>query len=86
MADYINVGAKNAAGDRIPTKKALMEALKKSPAEVVFDPTSMFGRQQDIRGDEIPENSVLSVVGPDPEKNRRWFASVSSDGRNIKVT
>lgn len=88
---YINVGALDAnGGGRIPTKKALKEALagdesRESAVGIVFDQTSL--RQE--RGFpnvgyvfDLPPDATLQVVGPDPYNNRRWYANVTrnSDG------
>jgi hypothetical protein len=92
---YINVGA-FVNGDRPRTKKALREALRDNPDTVLFDQTSMFapgqpgdmGRYLPVTGDSrIPPGVTLSVVGPDPHRERRWYASVTvaADGR-IRIT
>ena len=87
MPRFVNCGVSHSDGVRIKTKKALREALKFNPALVTFDKTSPFDLPgTDIRGSEIPDGIVLSVVGPDPYRDRRWYASVSksTDG-TVKV-
>jgi hypothetical protein len=86
MADHINVGARNADGSNVPTKKALGEAIKKNPQTITFYPTSQFGSQSLIRGDEVPAGTILNVVGPDPAKSRKWYASVEKTGKGVKVS
>lgn len=56
-----------------PTKKALKESVDET-----FDPieTSLFGNE--YKGD-----GIYCVVGPDPYKNRKWFASVKVEGGKI---
>ncbi|MFE9412295.1 hypothetical protein ACFYN0_26405 [Streptomyces sp. NPDC006704] len=82
---YINVGA-SASGARIASKAALKRALASDPASVAFDRTAAVGvdaGQPDIKGDALPEGAKLSVTGPDPYNNRRWYATVylSSTGK-----
>lgn len=87
MSDnYVNVGAKDESGIHLPTKKSLINIMKLNPEKVTFYPTAMFGSQSSIRGDEIPENTVLQVCGPDPATSRKWFASVRKTRRGISVT
>lgn len=82
---YINVGAKLRDGIRIPTKKALTVLLRDSPSEVLFDPTSMFDAQDEICADDLPTDARLSVVGPDPYTNRRWYATVERTNAGPRV-
>lgn len=73
---YVNVGALSRDGVRYPSKKALREALKADPSEVIFDPTSILGPiTESICGDSIPQGVKLSVCGPDPYESRKWFAT-----------
>ncbi|MDJ0463089.1 hypothetical protein [Streptomyces sp. H27-C3] len=86
---FINVGASDAQGKRIPTKAALKRALKEDSASVTFDRTSAINlgpSNATIKGDKLPEGDKLTVVGPDPYSNRRWYATVylNSHG-NISV-
>lgn len=58
-----------------PTKKKLKESVGKSLRyiETSFRP-------------EYKETGVLTVVGPDPFQNRKWYANVTmKDGIIIKV-
>jgi hypothetical protein len=78
---YLNVGAlindKNA-----PTKKALREAMKSEPERVTFYATSMFDAgTEDFAGNDLPAGVSLSVVGPDPERSRKWYATVTPNGK-----
>lgn len=81
---FINAGARDAVGrERIPTKKRLKE-MAAEPGSLVFDPTSLFDKRGEIRGDSIPPGVTLSVCGPDPYKHRRWYASVTAkDGKLV---
>lgn len=73
---FINVGA-YVDGKRPKSKKALKEALRDIPSKVRFDRTSIHDHKtSDIWGDNIPAADILTVVGPDPYVDRRWYASV----------
>lgn len=78
---YINVGA-YVEGSRPRTKKALREALATTPETVTFDQTSMFDSLYPVRinGTEVPAGVTLTVFGPDPYRDRKWYASVTVDG------
>ncbi len=82
---FINVGA-SASGARIASKAALKRALASDPSTVTFDRTAAVGvdaGKPDIKGNALPEGDKLTVVGPDPYTNRRWYATVyvSSTGK-----
>jgi len=75
---YYNCGA-NGPDGRPATKKALRELLASSPEEVFFDGTSWVateGQPRGYRGNELQQGVSLSVVGPDPYDNRKWYATV----------
>lgn len=85
---YIQVGA-YVNDERCPSKAALKRALKDAPETVKFDCTAAAGPHANrgpIKGTEVPKGDTLSVCGPDPYTNRKWYASVSI-GRtgNIRV-
>jgi hypothetical protein len=82
---YLNVGATH-AGYRVSTKKLLREYLKANPTSVTFDPTSMFDDQSDFDGSHIPAGRILTVVGPDPHKNRKWYATVTQTAKGLRVS
>lgn len=83
---YVNVGALYPNGQRIPTKTALKTAA--AEGNVAFDQTSAvhYGNLPGIiepfdlasiaRQRKDSEPIELSVVGPDPYNNRRWYAGV----------
>ncbi|MFI2616633.1 hypothetical protein [Streptomyces sp. NPDC018584] len=78
---FINVGA-SVGGARVASKAALKRALTSDPASVTFDRTAAVGPdagQPDIKGDALPTGDKLTVAGPDPYTNRRWYATVHVD-------
>lgn len=72
---FYNCGA-SFDGKRVPSKKRLRELLKDSPVDVYFDGTSLFDSVQGYRGNEVPDGLKLTVVLPDPFKDRRYYATV----------
>jgi hypothetical protein len=70
---YANVGVQSPHN---ASKKAMKEAIKADPSKVYFYTTSMFPPQWNGSAAELPDDLVLSVVGPDPERKRSWYASV----------
>lgn len=68
---------------RFATKKALREAIKEG-REVYLYSTSAFGGWSGS-AKELPEGTTFTVVGPDPERRRSWYASVTRKGGAIKV-
>lgn len=93
MTVYISVGA-CVNGSRPATKKVLREALADPAHRVRFDNTAAawFPSESswDPAGDnlaDLPVGVVLSVTGPDPYTDRRWYASVTrlANGK-IKVS
>ena len=87
MSVYVNTGTNYATdGSDVPTKKALKEALAASPASVVFYETSAVPMPILINGSELVEGVKYSVTGPNPYKNRKWYATVELTGGKIKVS
>jgi hypothetical protein len=81
---YVNVGAR-LRGVRITTKKALREALANDPSAVEFDRTDG-GLGRYVSGDAVPSGIALSVCGPDPYHDRRWYATVVSSTDKVIVS
>lgn len=70
---FVNVGA-YVNGKHPKTKKALREALASDPSSVIFDVTSMFERSVSHTGSDLDPALTLVVTGPDPHRDRRWYA------------
>ena len=84
---FINVGA-YVDGKRCKTKAALKRALKEAPETVRFDCTAAVGPdagRSDIMGNNLPANDKLSVCGPDPYSDRKWYANVSVGKNGARV-
>jgi hypothetical protein len=74
---YVNCGVMHAVTHkRIPTKKRLKGLAASEPAQLLFDPTSIYDKQGMIRGDTVPPDVRLSACGPDPYSDRKWWAQI----------
>lgn len=73
---YINVGAEGPKGN-FPTKKALGAQLAKDPSSVYIYGTSFF-EPYEGHAHTLPEGIRFSVVGPDPQTNRKWYATIEN--------
>jgi len=83
---FVNVGA-YVSSKRPASKKALKEAVKNAPDTVVFDATSMYDTRSSYSPTDIPNGTTLSVTGPDPFTNRKWYASVKLNAKGaVTVT
>lgn len=83
--EIIGVGA-FIDGERALTKKALREALAANPVSVEFDATSAFHTGPSrYRAAELTSAVTLSVCGPDPRVDRRWFATVARSEAGFRV-
>lgn len=79
---YINVGA-YVNGIRPKTKKALREALAANPTAVEFDGTALGQEGHRFTAEHtVASGDVLQVCGPDPYRDRKWYASI----RNGKLS
>lgn len=81
---FINCGAQ-LDGKDIPTKAALKRAISDNPDRVFLYGTSTFGTGElPTSADKLPEGYKYSVVGPNPYKSRKWYATV--ERRNGRLT
>jgi hypothetical protein len=80
IMSYINVGA-YVNGKRPASKKAVREAFAADPNSVEFDKTAgLFDGYGSFQGiadlDALPAGTTLVLVGPDPERNRKFYGNV----------
>ena len=67
-------------GRRPPSKKAVKDALAAS-RYVSLQATSFFGNEYDGPVDQAPDGTYF-FVGPDPERDRRFFGqAIVRDGK-----
>ncbi len=68
------------------TKKALKEQVSNDPESVGFFNTSPMGPQWSGPISELPDGVTLTIVGPDPDKSRKWYANIRRVNGKFKVT
>jgi hypothetical protein len=80
---HINFGTRLTNGVAILTKKALKAHMTANPEKVEFYSTEWLGANAGkvFTGDSLPRGDKLSVVGPDPERSRKWYGTVESNGK-----
>lgn len=75
---HVNTGA-YIGGHRPKSKTALRQALQEAPGAVTFDVTSAFHTgPTTYTPATIPAGVILDVCGPDPYRDRRFYASVTA--------
>lgn len=80
---YINVGAKSDIYD-VRSKAALKQLVKDNDRGLTFYGTSDFSPFNGGIAD-IPEGVKLTVTGPNPYTDRKWYATVTKTGGKITV-
>jgi hypothetical protein len=71
--------------NRPKTKKEVIEAIKTKPESVSLEATSFFGNEYDGPITQMPENKMVFVVGPDPERSRKFYMNIVRIGTTFKV-
>jgi hypothetical protein len=82
---YINMTA-YVDGKLPKTKKALKEAVRDDPESVTLEAQSHFDRDTPSSPIYIPKGVTVQVCGPDPHRDRRWYASITFDGNEVKCS
>ena len=75
MAGFTNVGAMHGNGQPIKTKTALKQLFLDAAWDVVLYSTT-FWKPGTWKGSDLPQDTIFSVVGPDPERSRKWYATI----------
>lgn len=70
---------------RPKTKKEVVEAVRNHPETVSLEATDMFGKDYEGPITEMPENKIVSVVGPDPYTQRNFYLSIIRNNGTFKV-
>lgn len=77
-----NLYAVDAEGNEFASKKAFREFVRDAGDSVYFEDTSAFNSRGQFVGTDNPLLSSSDViVGPNPWRNRKWYANI----RNGKV-
>lgn len=82
---FINVGAQIDGRDA-PSKRALKITLQDHPERVTFYSTSELGQSFNGDGTSIPPGVTLSVCGPNPYNARKFYASVTTTAKGVRLT
>ena len=80
---YIEVEVWDSKGNRPKTKKEL-KALVKEGDNLYFVSVSMFNNWYGYLED-VKEGDNLTIAGPNPHSDRRWFATVSKTSKGVTV-
>lgn len=72
-------------GENIPTKKALTEMVKANPDSVTVYDTSAFDPDPNYTAKDMPMDEVFYIVGPDPYKDRKWYAQIKRTDKGTTV-
>lgn len=70
---------------RPKSKKEVIETVKNNPGLVSLEATSVFGNEYDGPITEMPEDKVVSVVGPDPYTKRNFYLSIIRHKNTFQV-
>jgi len=70
-------------GRNFPSKKALKDAVE-AEQPVAFTDTSAFSNRGTVKAAELTPSDV--VVGPDPYRDRRWYANVKVKAKTGNFT
>lgn len=82
-----NLHAKTLTGQNFRSKKSFREAVAADPDDVILYCYDLMGTYagRTFRANEMPEGQLFTVPGPDPQKNRAWFANIQRTGDRITV-
>lgn len=69
---------------RCKTKKALREAIEADPSSVTLQATSVFGNEYDGPLSRASDGTYY-IVGPDPYRERKWYATIIKSNGTLKV-
>lgn len=76
-------GVYNQVGQRFRTKKALREAVT-NDEYVLLEATSLFGDEYTGPLGAAPDGDYF-IAGPDPYRDRRWYAHITKADDFVKV-
>lgn len=70
---------------RPASKKAVKEALAVSADNVTAEATSVFGNEYGGLISDMPDNSEVHFVGPDPYTKRNFYGTITRKGDKFTV-
>lgn len=87
---FIEVKATDHAGGLFKSKAAMKRALEADPSRVFFTSVALLGPQWSGTAQEFltggPENTKLTVVGPDPYTARNWYGTIEVKAGKLKAS
>ena len=87
---FIEVKSTTSSGQTFKSKAALKRAITEDPTKVVFDSVSPMGGQFYGTAAEFlangPENTKLTLVGPDPFTQRNWYGTAEVKNGQLKIS
>lgn len=72
-------------GSRPASKKQIRETASISPGSIRIEATSMFGNEYDGPASQMPENTIVTFVGPDPHTRRNFYGQIVRKGDKVTV-
>lgn len=87
---FIEVRATDYAGALFKSKAAMKRAIADDPAKVMFTSVATLGPSWCGTAAEFladgPANTKLTVVGPDPYTDRRWYGTIEVKAGQLKAS
>jgi len=83
---FIEVKAMDKSGRPFASKAAMKRAYEADVKGVTFESVQGLGPKFYGTTENLPPNVVLVVVGPDPERSRKWYGNVKWHKGAIKIT
>jgi hypothetical protein len=86
---FTEVMATDRAGGLFASKAAMKRAHAENPASVRFESVSPMGPQFDGTVEspaDLPDGLKLTVVGPNPFTDRRWYGTVEVKNGKVKIS
>ena len=86
---FTEVKSTDRAGGLFASKAALRRAYDADPGSVRFDSVSPMGTQFNgyVRTPEdLPAGLKLTLVGPDPFTDRRWYGTLEVKNGKVKIS
>lgn len=72
-------------GRRPTSKKQVKDVANGDPRNVRIEATSIFGNEYDGLASEMPENTTVYFVGPDPHTKRSFYGQITRKGDKVTV-
>ncbi len=67
------------------SKKVVKEEIAERPWNVRAQATSFFGGEYDGPISDMPLGTTITFVGPDPERSRKFYGTITRTAKGITV-